>query len=382
MRKILLGIMFLCGSLCVQAHDFSALNQYGDSIYYNITSDSTVSVTYRGLTHLSYLDEYKGTVVVPEETMREGKKYKVSSIGRDAFMSCGSLTNMILPQNVKSISPYAFYFCYGLKSINLPAALDSIGAWSFAYCSSLNNVKFPNSLRYIGTSSFYYCIALSGSVDLINKMEVLSPYAFFCCRSIDNVNLGNSVTSIGMDAFRDCAKLSTIKLSDSLRTIGAEAFYDCFALSTVTIPQSVDSIGYWAFYFCSNLDSIKCFAKNPPFLDGVYVFEYVTKSIPLYVPCSSVSIYNSTKTWKAFTDIEPLIGSCDTTVASKTEIASLKIDDLGIEVKLGCIRSENESMSVYDIGGTQIYRGSVASGLKKGIYVVKIASSSVKVMVP
>lgn len=374
--------MFLCCSLCVQAHDFSAPNQYGDSIYYNIISDSTVSVTYRGLTHLSYLDEYKGNVVVPEETIWKGRKYKVSSIGRDAFMSCGSLTNIILPQDVKSINPYAFYFCYRLESINLPAALDSIGAWSFAYCSSLNNVKFPNSLRYIGTSSFYYCIALSGSVDLINKMEVLGPYAFFCCRSIDNVNFGNSLTSIGMGAFRDCAKLSTIKLPDSLRTIGAEAFYDCFALSTVTIPQSVDSIGYWAFYFCSNLDSIKCLAKNPPFLDGVYVFEYVTKSIPLYAPCSSVSSYKSTKTWKAFTDIEPLIGSCYTTILSRTEIASPTIDDLEIEVKPGCISSANESMLVYDVEGTQIHRGSVASGLKKGVYVVRIASSSVKVMVP
>ena len=141
MKSLVLAVMGLLCSMSVSAHDFEV-----DGIYYNITTDNTVTVTYQGNSYYEYSNEYSGEVKIPESVTYNGNTYSVTSIGNSAFRGCSSLT-----------------------SVELPNSVTSIGAYAFAECSSLTSVEIPNSVTSIGDEAFWNCINLK---KLISYAEV------------------------------------------------------------------------------------------------------------------------------------------------------------------------------------------------------------------
>ena len=259
----------------------------------------------------------------------------VTSIGEDAFISCSSLTsivveegntiydsrencnaiietnsntlilgcqNTIIPNSVTSIGDLAFYDCSHLTSITIPNSVMTIGSSVFYYCSGLTSVTIGNSVTSIGAKAFSDCYGLT-SVTIGNSVTSIGNSAFAYCSSLTSVTIPNSVTSIGAGAFNNCSHLTSITIPDSVTTIGSNAFQGCSSLTSVTIGNSVTSIGYAAFYKCSSLTFIKSLAEVPPTL-GSSAFNNVSTQIPVYVPCSSVSAYQSAEGWKDFTNIQ------------------------------------------------------------------------------
>ena len=102
----LFTIAVLLFSITANAHDFEV-----DGIYYNKTSNTTVSVTYRGFSSNSYSNEYSGNVVIPSTVRYSGNEYSVTSIGSSAFYYCSGLTSVTIPNSVTSLGSYAFYNC-------------------------------------------------------------------------------------------------------------------------------------------------------------------------------------------------------------------------------------------------------------------------------
>ncbi len=229
---ILLTIIFAI-TLNAKAHDFSAINN-GDTIYYNITSTTapfSVAVTFKGDYNDSFINEYSGSVSIPDSVQYNGNYYKVTSIGKYTFRKCATLTSLIIPYSVTS-------FEYS----------------SFSECSNLASLIIPNSVTSIGSSAFYACSSLSSMI------------------------IPNSVTSIGYGIFSSCT-----------------------GLISVTISSSINSIGSWFFNGCSALTSITCNAAIPPTAES-NSFYGVNKNIPVYVPCNSISSYQSALHWSEFTN--------------------------------------------------------------------------------
>ena len=293
-KRFLLSLLVaLLTTLSTHAYDF----QSGD-LYYNITSGTTVEVTYQ-----EYWSEsnYQGltTATIPETVTNNDTTYSVISIGGLAFYGCSSLTTITIPNSVTSIGVWAFYGCtslpvvdnlryadtylveavdkslstYTIKegtkwiglgafngcssltSITIGNSVTSIGSSAFYGCSSLTSIAIPNSVTSIGYQAFYGCSSLT-SITIPNSVTSIEDNEFNGCSSLTSITIPNSVTSIGYEAFKGCSSLTSITIGNSVTSIGNEAFVGCSSLTSITIPNSVTSIGYEAFKGCSSLTSI------------------------------------------------------------------------------------------------------------------------------
>ena len=151
-------------SLHAMAYDFSYTHQ-GKTLYYNITSDNTVCVTYYSSDNDFQNNNYvSGAVVIPSSVTNNGTTYSVTSIGYSAFYSCSGLTSITIPNSVTSIGNYAFYECSSLTSVTIGNSVTSIGVCTFYECSGLTSVTIPNSVISIGGAAFRNCSGLTSIV--------------------------------------------------------------------------------------------------------------------------------------------------------------------------------------------------------------------------
>ena len=211
-------------------------------------------------------------VVIPSEI--DGKK--VTSIGRDAFSWCSSLSSITIPDGVTSIDDYAFFGCTSLTSIIIPDSVTSIGCYAFAHTKWLENmqkkdtlvvvngilidgtassgeVSIPESVTSIGIHAFHECLGLT-SITIPESVKSIGYSAFKGCTNLSSITIPNSVTSIGDSAFAFCKSLTS--LPDGITSIGDYAFESCHGLKNLTIPDGVTSIGKFAFQSCQGLESV------------------------------------------------------------------------------------------------------------------------------
>ncbi|HOG05249.1 MAG TPA: leucine-rich repeat protein, partial [Paludibacter sp.] len=124
---------------------------------------------------------YKGCMntVIPES---------VTTIGKDAFISCGMYGTFNIPDAVTSIEDYAFFGCRTLDRINLSEDnnLASIGMWAFRDCEDLKDVLYLNSIDFIGFGAFQGCSKIPGIFfgSILRKIEA---QAFLACYNLQHV---------------------------------------------------------------------------------------------------------------------------------------------------------------------------------------------------
>ena len=208
------------------------------------------------------------------------------------------LTHVTIGNNVTSIGENAFVYTYNLELVTLTAPTIE------AYCRGHIMQLLHNT--WLGEG-------LAKSI-VINNQE------------ITELLIPNTVDSIHHYAFQDCSSLTSVTIPNSVTSIGERAFKGCSGLTSVTIGNSVTSIGYRAFSWCSSLTSIESLAEVPPTL-GSFAFYNVSTTIPVYVPCGTVSAYQSSD-WKAFTNIqEPLAEHSIAVGVNDSIMGTAKVDE-------------------------------------------------------
>ena len=232
-----------------------------------------------------------------------------------------------------SIDTYTFYYCTNLSSITIPSGVTSINTYAFMYCTRLTSIMIPSNVTSIASNAFYNCIGLT-SVTLSNGLQSINQFAFNNCSSLIAVVIPSSVNSIGGNPFNACSSLESIiveagntvydsrdncnaiiKTSNNLLVSGCKnsvipnsvtniysyAFNGCTGLASVTLPSNVSAINSYAFNNCTSLVSITIEATTPPTL-GTNVFQNVSTSIPVNVPCGTKAAYQAATGWSAFTN--------------------------------------------------------------------------------
>ena len=309
LKQLFVAMVALLCSLTVSAHDFEV-----DGIFYNIisSSDLKVAVTYKGSSSSAFLNEYSGTVVIPESVTYNGNSYIVTRISHYAFQSCSGLTSIEIPNSVTSIQGDAFRGCSGLTSIEIPNSVTSIVSHTFYNCRGLTSVTIPNSVTSIGECAFYDCIGLT-SVTIPTSVASIGGTAFYNCSGLTNivVESGNQEydSRDNCNAIIETSTNTLIKgcnntiIPTSVTSIRGSAFIGCSGFTSITIPNSVTSIGENAFSYCSGLKTIICESETPATL-GSYAFSNIYSSATLVVPNdAAVDAYKAADEWKRFSKI-------------------------------------------------------------------------------
>lgn len=145
-NQLLLKTLALVACLsCAGAYDFES----GD-LYYNITGDNTVSVTYKNTNYNSY----SGNVTIPSTVTYGGQTYDVDAVGIEAFKNCSGLTSVSFPNTLKEIYRLAFQKCTRLTKVIIPNSVTYVGGMVFSGCTNLKTVVLGENCRFRGHASW------------------------------------------------------------------------------------------------------------------------------------------------------------------------------------------------------------------------------------
>jgi hypothetical protein len=282
--------------------------------------------------------------------------------------------------------------CPSIESVNLPAGLCSVVDGSF-YGSGLKTLSLPDKTTTLGIGAFYESKQLE-ELDL-NNVRTIFALSFSKCRALKRVVIPPTVRYIGFESFKEMESLEEIVFKDSqieLR-IGPCVFSQCPNLKRIYMERSVPPSAY-DLYSCSDYDPgyNRITEENSPEI----VFGQISSEcrhcsepldptkVKLYVPIGTAEAYRNSVTWGAFTDIEEY----DVSGMAETELRpDWKLYD-NLNIKAGAIELTNlngNAVSVYGIDGRLINSG-VATGtwtvaVPQGVYLVKVDSTTAKVMV-
>ena len=271
----------------------------------------------------------------------------VTSIGPSAFRYCSGLTqvnynatdcadvasdakpfeacsgSLTIGNNVQRIPAYMFNGAGFTGHVTIGTDVTSIGASAFKDCTSVTRVNYNaticgdvdylaqpfenctgtliigSNVTRIPANIFYYA-DFAGSLSIPGSVTTIGNSAFDNCDGLTGyLSLGTSLTTIGAYAFYFCGLTGSLIIPNSLTTLDTYAFCGCSGFTSLTIGSNVNTMNYGAFYSCTGLTSMTVCPVTPPTL-GDDVFKYVSRDIPVYVPCIALEDYQAAATWNEF----------------------------------------------------------------------------------
>jgi hypothetical protein len=111
----------------------------------------------------------------------------LSSIGKDTFAPCLSLSSICVPSSVETLSQSCFWGCERLSAVFFESnsKLSKIGDDAFADCVSLSAISIPASVEVLCSTSFFHCESLlEVSFASDSKLSRIEEEAFLRCSSV------------------------------------------------------------------------------------------------------------------------------------------------------------------------------------------------------
>lgn len=184
--------------------------------------------------------------------------------------SSESVRNVVIPDDVCEISSSLKF--KNMQSISLPITCLNIAGWIDGSMNYNLSWRIPDVYEYDGEATENVIYRLGNVGGTLDIPEGISVFGF------DQDNRSVATTA---------GRLTDITLPSTLKSINCQAFYGSYYVN------------------------IKCFAKNPPSLSGIYdifVSEVNNNGLQgkLYVPQESISKYQKHTAWKRF-EIYPLL---------------------------------------------------------------------------
>ncbi len=229
MAKTLTTLLSVCLLATVGAN---AADITADGISSNKQPDGTLEVV---------AGNYAGNITIPASVTWEGREYRVSAIGKEAF-AYAPVTEVVMPESITSIGIGAFVNSH-LTSVKLPDSLLTLGESAFEGCFSVTSISIGKGVKEIPRNCFKSCMYVE-KIEIPDQVESIGFGAFQGCGfSAQSITFGSGLRHIGAWAFFNSRHITTLSFPEGLLTIGDCAFEQSNNLITVTIPASVDSIG-------------------------------------------------------------------------------------------------------------------------------------------
>lgn len=199
----------------------------------------------------------------------------VTTVPKDAFCCCKSITTLELGENVTEVGNSAFSGCTGLRKVKLNESLERICSGAFSAAGEVEQLTLPDSVRrleyecfasfkvksfklgngvkYIPESAFKF--ARIGSMDFGSSVREIGNWAFYQS-NLKKAVLPDSLLSIGFNAFDECCELKSVEIGEGLISLGESAFSGCEKLYSVTMKSTLRSMGGFPFAATPVMDSV------------------------------------------------------------------------------------------------------------------------------
>lgn len=105
-------------------------------------------------------DEIKAQITFPTYFLTLEIGSCIDTIGEDAFINGGNVSQVIIPSNVKTLDTCAFSNC-GFASYQISEGLTTIGNTAFVNNYSLSAITLPSTVTSIGIQAFFNCSNLT-----------------------------------------------------------------------------------------------------------------------------------------------------------------------------------------------------------------------------
>ncbi len=98
----------------------------------------------------------KSKVTIPKSVVIDEISYKVTAIAANALKNNGTVTSVVIGDNVKVIGARAFYKCKKLKEVVIGKGIESIGREAFYRCKKLSKITIKGKhLKTVKKKAFY-----------------------------------------------------------------------------------------------------------------------------------------------------------------------------------------------------------------------------------
>ncbi len=331
------GTLAIPSTVSYNGHSYT-VTKIGNSAFWNYTGLTGTVTLPSTVTTIEY-GAFRGCTGLTGVNLSN-----VVTIGDGAFSYCSGLTGTLtIPNSVTSVGAQAFYECTHITSISVGSSANlstTSGTNPFQGCSAVTTVTVNSNNTYFDSRNSCKAIIRKSNNELVfgcrntvipSSVTSIGENAFYNQTGLTAITIPNSVTSIGESAFWQCSGLTSITIPGSVASIGASAFYGCTGLTgalvigegvttignaafacdenntgvtSLTIGGAVTSIGYNAFHGRTGINQINVNATTPPTISNGGAFSGINTSIPVIIPCGTLSAYQNAYGWNSFTNLQ------------------------------------------------------------------------------